>query len=175
MREAITLTGIDKALISLNPTLYKKALNRTLNELGRKTITSMSKEVREKYNIKAKDLRKYITVSKSSFGRLEYKIDISSKRRNVTNFGARILNTKGKVSVLIRKDRGRSVLTRAFKAKNSPAILHRKKGTQIISSVTTLSVPQMFNSNTLEKAYNLNERESSKTFKRNFEYYIGRN
>ena len=174
MRANIKLTGLDKVLLAMNPDLYKKVLNRTINELGRKTTTHMIKDVRRQYNIKAKDIRKYITVKKSTTGRLEYKIDISSKRRNVTHFGSRILKKKGHVSVLIKKTNGRKVLKRAFKAKNSNAILQRKEGTQIVTAVTTLSVPQMFNKETIGKAQKLNELESAAIFKRNMDYYVSK-
>jgi hypothetical protein len=169
------LTGLDKVILHLDSKLYTKVLSRTINDLGKKTVTSTTRDVRAQYNIKAKDIRKYIRVRKSSYGRLEYRIDISSKRRNVTHFGSKILKQKGKVSVLIKKEVGRKVLKRAFKAKNSPAILQRRKGSQEVSAITTLSVPQMFNSKTLDNAKKLNERESGKMFKKNFDYYIGRN
>lgn len=168
------ITGMDKLLGQLNPKVFELSLNRTINDLGRKTTTVMSKNVREQYNIKAKILRKYIKVSKSRYGHFEYKIDISSKSRNVTHFSSKVLKKKGHVSVRIKKGEGRKVLIPAFKAKNSDAILTRVDKTQEIKAVQTLSIPQMFNSKTKLKAEELNEQEFGSTFKRNFDYYISK-
>lgn len=170
----IKITGLDKIILHLDPKLYKQTLNRTINEMGRKTTTAMIKDVRKQYNIKAKTLRKYIQVSKSRYGKFEYKVDISSKNRNVTHFSSRVLKKRGQVSVKIKKENGRKILRPAFKAKNSPAILTRVGKTQEVKAIQTLSIPQMFNSRTQEKAEELNEQEFSSTFKRNFDYYVSK-
>ncbi len=174
MNMDVKLNGVDEILSQLNPKLYSKSLNRTINDVGRKITTSMIKDVRKKYNISAKDLKKYMKVSRSSYSKLEYVIDISSKTRNVKHFSPKALSAKGKVSIKIKKGKKRSVLIPAFKAKNSGAILTRVKGTQKIKAVQTLSVTQMFNKKTLEIAEEINEKEFGKTFKKNFDFYTGK-
>lgn len=167
----INVKGIDKIILMTNPKLYSQTLNRSINEMGRKITTGMTREVRKKYNIKAADLKKYMKVKRSNYSNLEYSINISSKTRNVMHFGARALKAKGKISIRIKKDKGRTTLVPAFRAKNSGAVLTRIKGTQEIKSVHTLSIPQMFNNKVLEKAEEQNSREFSSVFKKNFEYY----
>ncbi len=171
----IKLTGVDEIIARTNPKLYTKTLNRSINEIGRKITTEMTRDVRKKYNIKAKDLKKYIKIKRSSYSNLEYSIDVSSKTRNIKHFGAKALSKRGQVSVKIRKDKRRSVITPAFIAKKSGAVLTRVKGTQKIKSVHTLSVPQMFNKKTLEKAEDINDKEFGSTFKKNFSFYVGQN
>ena len=175
MKLDIKLEGKDKLLAVLNPNLYSKILNRTINEIGGKIKTQMSRDARKTYNIKAGDLNKYLKVKRSNYSKLEYSINISSGTRNVKHFGARVMKSRGYVTVKIKNNKGRSTLTPAFKSKNSDAILRRVKGTQEIKSVNTLSVPQMFNQEILDRAEKLNDREFSKTFERNFKYYIGKN
>lgn len=174
MKLDIKIEGKEKLIAALNEKLYSKIINRTINEIGRKINTQMSKDVRKIFNIKAGDLKKYIKIKRSNYSKLQYSIDINSGVRNIKHFGARVLKSRGKVSVRIKKNKGRSIIIPAFKAKNSDAILRRVEGTQEIKAVHTLSVPQMFNQEILDRAEKLNEREFSKTFDRNFNYYIGK-
>jgi len=170
----VKLEGLDKLTYALNPKVYNQSLSRTINEIGRKMTTKMSQDVRANYNIKVKSLRRFIKVSRSSQGRLIFNIVISSKQRNVSNFGAKVLKKRGQVSIRIKKQGGRKVLKRAFKARNSPAILQRVDGSQEIRAVQTLSVPQMFNAKTLKKAEEIKDREFGKRFKKNLEFYISK-
>ncbi|MBD3843013.1 MAG: hypothetical protein IE909_14260, partial [Campylobacterales bacterium] len=47
----VKLTGLNKALAVLHPEVYKKTLNRTVNNIGDKARTQMVKSVRANYNI----------------------------------------------------------------------------------------------------------------------------
>jgi hypothetical protein len=169
----INLKGVDKLIAKTNPKLYSKALNSTINKMGSKLKTAMTRDIKNKYNIKLKDLKKYIKIKKSSYSHLEYRMDIDSKTRNVKHFGAKVLKGRGRVSVKIKKDKGRSTLRPAFRAK-SGAILTKDKRTNKIKAIHTLSVTQMFNKKTLEKAEEINDKEFRSTFKKEFDYYIGK-
>ncbi len=171
--EVLELKGIDKVLAHLNPRVYSKALNRTVNEVGGKTKTFLTTEARKIYNIKASDLKQHMKVKRSIYSTMKYSIDVRSKRFNALPFSPKILKTRGTVSVKIRKDRGRKIINRAFEASNG-AILQRIKGSQKIRGVTTVSIPQMFNAKILKKA----NREVEKSFKpklqANFNFYISK-
>ena len=171
----IQTKGIDDLIRKLNPNITKKAINRTINDLGNKISTLLVKEVRQTYNIKAKDLKQFIKVKKSNYGNLEYYMDVRSKPLNVTRFGAKKLKAKGTVSVKIKNTTGRVNLVPAFFSnKKGNAVLTRKGNTQEIKSITTLSIPQMFNEKILEKAEDMVGNEYDRVFKKNFEFYIGK-
>jgi hypothetical protein len=169
----IKLNGIDDVLAKLNPKAYKQALNRTVNDIGAKMKTYTTKEVRRTYNIKAKDIKRYMKVRRSRYSDMTYQMDIRSSPFNAMRFGAKLLKKNGHVSVRIKKANGRKVLKRAFKAK-SGAILQREKGTQNIKAVTTVSIPQMFNKKILKEADDIAQKEMSSKLKDNFSFYIGK-
>ncbi|DAB40792.1 MAG TPA: hypothetical protein CFH81_00350 [Sulfurovum sp. UBA12169] len=171
--EAVILEGVDKVLAHLNPRAYMQALNRTINDVGSKTKTRLSKGVRRTYNIKAGDLNKFMKVRKSRYSDIRYTIDVRSRRFNAMRFGAKVLKQRGNVSVKIRKDTGRKVLKRAFTAKNG-AVLQRVKGAQEIRAVTTVSIPQMFNDKLLKDADKHAQKELRTSLQNNFNYYIGK-
>ena len=171
----IKTKGIDELIRRLNPNITKKAINRTLNDLGSKTSTLLVKEVRQTYNIKAKDLKQFIKVRKSNYGNLEYYMDVRGKSLNVTRFGAKKLKQKGHVSVKIKNSTGRSNLVPAFFSnKKGNAVLTRVGKTQEVKGIATLSIPQMFNDKALDKAEKMVGNEYDKLFKKNFEFYIGK-
>ncbi|MDD2895486.1 MAG: hypothetical protein PHG81_05640 [Aliarcobacter sp.] len=170
----IKIKGIDELIVKLNPKVAKQAVNRTINELGSKTRTFLVKEVRLNYNISAKDLKQFIKIKKSRYADLSYVMDIRSSSFNAKRFNAKKLKAKGKMSVLIKKTDGRKVFKKGtFVAKNG-AVLQRKGNTQEIEGVKTVSIPQMFNEKTLQKADKLIENEHERIFKNNFNFYIGK-
>ena len=169
----IKVNGIDEILRTLNPKIYKKALNRTLNDIGAKTRTQMVKGVRKEYNISAKKLKQHMKIKRSIYDDMQYIIHIQDRRRNVMNFAAKKLKTRGKVSVKIRKGRGRATLRNTFVAKNG-AILHRVGKTQKIEGVTTLSITQMFNNKIVKEAEQIAKKEFGKKLQDNFNFYIGK-
>lgn len=170
----IKIKGIDELIVKLNPKVTKQAINRTINDLGGKTRTFLVKEVKSNYNISAKDLKQFIKIKKSKYSDLSYSMDIRSSSFNAKRFSARKLKVKGKMSVLIKKTNGRKVFKAAtFTAKNG-ALLQRVGKTQEIVGVKTLSIPQMFNEKTLQKADKLIENEHERIFKNNFNFYIGK-
>ena len=170
----IKLDGIDEVLQQLNPRIYQKAVNRTVNDIGSKMKTKFTKDVRKQYNIQAKDVKGYMKIKRSRYDNMKYEIEVKSERRNVMRFGARVLKKKGSVSVRIRKDKGRSTLRNSFVAKNGKAILHRVRNTQKIEAVTTISIPQMFNKKILKEAEQMAQKETGTKLKDNFAFYLGK-
>jgi len=171
----IKLEGMDKALAALNPKVSVKALNRTINEIGTKAKNQMIRDIRNTYNIKAKDLKQFVKVRRSKYSNLAYVISSRGRPLNATRFGARALKKKGFISVKIRKDRGRKKIARAFFS-NKPgnAVLQRIKGTQKIRGVKTVSIPQMFNEKIVGRAKKMIGDEFENKFKHNFDFYISK-
>ena len=169
----VELKGMDGFLAVMNPKVYTNALNRTVNDIGSKANTQMVKEARKIYNIKAKDLKQFIKVKRSSNGNMTYSMDIRSRGFNAKRFGAKSLKKNGSVSVRIRKDRGRKTIKRAFIAK-SGAVLQREEGSQKIRAVTTVSIPQMFNEKILKDADKMVSKEFGSRLQTNFDFYIGK-
>lgn len=170
----IKLNGVDEVLKQLNPKAFKQALNRTVNDMGMKMKTQMTKGVRKTYNIQARDVKRYMKVKRSRYDDMRYQIEINSERRNVMRFGAKVLKKRGSVSVRIKKDKGRSILRNSFVAKNGKAILHRVGKTQKVKAVQTVSIPQMFNKKILQEADNMVTNEAGNKLKNNFAFYLGK-
>lgn len=169
----IEFDGADKVLATLNPKVYKKALNRTVNDIGAKTRTQMVKAVRKAYSIRATKLKQHMQIKRSRYDDMKYIMHIQSKKRNVMNFAAKKLRANGKVSVKIKKDRGRATLRHTFIAKNG-AVLHRIGNTQEVKGVTTLSITQMFNKKIVKEASNMATKEFGKKLQDNFDFYISK-
>ena len=167
----IQLQGVDEVLATLNPQVTQKALSRTINELGSKMRTQMTKEVRKTYNIKAKDIKQKMKIKRSKYSTLKYVLDVEGKTLNAMRFDAKKLKARGQVSLKIKKANGRRIIQRAFMAKNG-AVLQRVKGTKQIRAVQTLSIPQMFNDKIVEQAKVSAGKDFTKTFERNFSFYI---
>lgn len=170
----VEFDGLDKVLATLNPRVYRKALNRTVNDIGAKMKTYTTKEVRRTYNIKAKDIKQFMQVKRSRYEDMKYQMQIRSSPLNAIRFGAKALKKRGNVSVRIRKDNGRKVLKRAFLSKSGKAVLQREKGSQKIRAVATISIPQMFNDKILKGADDMARNEFGKKLQDNFNFYIGK-
>ena len=170
----VELTGLNELLRVLNPKIYRKALNRTVNDIGGKMRTQTTKGVRKTYNVKAKELKQFMRIRKSRYSDMKYIMDVRSSPLNAFRFGAKVLKKRGNVSVRIKKPNGRKTLQRAFLAKNGKAILQREKGSQNVKGVITLSIPQMFNDKILKEANDMATKEFGSKLKDNFEFYIGK-
>ncbi len=170
----VKLKNTDEVLARLHPRAYKKALNRTINDIGRKLTTYTTKEVRKRYNIKAQDVKKHMRIRRSRYADMRYQMNVDSERRNISNFGARVLKKKGYMSVKVRKDKGRSTLRNTFLAKNKKAVLHRVGNTQEVKAVQTVSIPQMFNKKILDKASDKSKKEFGTKLSDNLSFYIGK-
>ncbi len=178
MRMDVNIDGLYELMNALNPKPFEKAMNRTVRRMGKRFRKVATKEVRETYNIKAKKLKQYmktVTVTTKKRG-TEWRFYVSGKPLSLIHFGAR--QTKKGVSVKVRKDRGRRVIKGAFVAPGKGGNLRVFKRTSKerlpIESKHTLSVPQMFNKEILDKAKREVEANYEKEFKHNLDYYLGR-
>ncbi|WP_456390631.1 phage tail protein [Hydrogenimonas sp.] len=177
MRIDVKIDGIDEALAALNPKEYKKALSKTVRRMGQRLKTTATKEVRKTYSIKANKLKDKIKTRTMTDGNdVAWRFKISGNQSSLINFGAR--KTKKGVSVKVRKDRGRRVIRGAFIAtgKNGNVHVFQRIGKDRlpIESKKTLSIPQMFNKEILDKAKREVEANYEKEFKHNFDFYLGR-
>ena len=81
--------------------VVRNATRNTLNRVSRKAFTAASRKVRETYNIKARDLKKYSKIRRASNQVMRAEINIFGARLPVYAFGAK-KNPKG-VTVKIKK------------------------------------------------------------------------
>ena len=150
--------------------VYKRSIKRTVTKFK----TTTSKEVRKTYNIKASELKKAVTLKKEDV--YSYKYTIKSPRIGLEKFGAR--QTKTGVSVRVRKDRGRKVIKGAFLAHdtNNRLRVFKREGKERlpIDRFFSISIPQMFNKEIINKGFEDAKQTFEKEFKHNLDYYLGR-
>lgn len=114
-----------------DPKLIDKALDRALQVASTKTRTRISKETRKTYNVKAGDVSKAVTLRRISGGRL---LLYTGRVIGLDKFGARkkkVRTARGPrtgVTVLVRKDRGRKLVKRAFLADVHGAKVFKRQG-----------------------------------------------
>lgn len=102
-----------KTLMSaLEPASRVRALVRAMNKTARGVRTDISREVRQRVNIKAADVKTGIRLWAANKNRPSVRITISGKRRPLIMFGAR--QTKTGVSVQVYKANGRKVIPHLF-------------------------------------------------------------
>jgi len=172
MQIRVEVEGLDKFKAFADSVVWYRAQKRTTTEMGRKFRTRVVKDIRKVYNIKAKDLKKSMRTKLVKKGDVfEWRLNVKSRMLSLTHFGAR-QNKKG-VSVLIRKDEGRKTLAKTFIAKGQ--VFQREgKGRLPLVVKKTISIPQMFNKETMKEAFEEVSREYPKRFEHNLDYYLGR-
>jgi hypothetical protein len=93
------LEGIEAALKKFDPDMVMKAAEKALNDASSQALTETSRIIREEYNIKLKDVRKYLRLQRASFRSLEAIITGKGKGIPLYAFSARqegvIANKKG--------------------------------------------------------------------------------
>ncbi|GEM_PF-4820232 len=121
----VDMTGADALLRAVNPSVAKKALNRTLKEVMTSGINAGQREVTKTYNLKSSQLKRYINNRVVSKDGLEVSVSIRSKSYvslfNFINKGSiqssltrKNKNSKSKVKVKIIKSGGSHTLRHAF-------------------------------------------------------------
>ncbi len=171
MKITTQIKGLEK-FSHLNKTSIFKAQKRTTTEIGRKFRTKVVKNIRNTYNIKAKDLKKSMrTKIERKSDAFMWTLNIKGRLLSLTHFGAR--QTKKGVSILIKKDEGRKILSKTFLAKGQVFQRKSKKRLPIIAK-KTLSIPQMFNKETMQEAFEEVSRKYSKRFEHNLNYYLNK-
>jgi hypothetical protein len=168
----LNLKGLEELKNSLDGKMLEKIVGRTLGRTTTKLKTVTAQEVRKTYNIKSKDLKNYIKLKKVS--NFKYIVKIVSRQSNLAKFGAR--QTKKGVSVLVKKGEGRKLITGAFLARGQNGSMrvfkrHTKDGKKL-KAFYSLSIPQMFNKDVMNKGFDEAQKTFEKEFEHNLDYYM---
>ena len=99
------------ALLNALPKEIEMATRGALNDTASHIRTVASREIRDKWNIKKKDLDPFIKVEKATRAKLEAKVEMRANPIPLSKFGAR--QTRKGVSVEVHKGK-RKILKRAF-------------------------------------------------------------
>jgi len=127
-------TGFKELRRRLDPKLLDRALNAAMQKTAMKVRTHISKDVRQKYNVKAGDIAKVVKITKVKSrdgGRL---IAYTSGGVGLDKFSPlkkKVKTARGLrrgVSVRIRKDRGRRLVKGAFSADVHGTKIFRRQG-----------------------------------------------
>jgi integrase len=193
MNVDVRLSGMDKLTLALSPKTNKKVINRTLNNLMTRGSNVAKKKVRERYNIKAKQLNRYIKAHRSNVSNLEASINIRSRSVSLFNFVNRgsissSINAKRRskrrpVKVKILKGGGAHKLRHAFLMmgkNNNVGIFERVPGVKSstgkdkIKRLNTIGPSKMFEKEGVPAMQEYVDKNTARIFKSNFDYYIGK-
>jgi len=188
----IKLEGIDKALAALRPELYQKAIRRTINDLMARSSNKAKRDVRQRYNIKAKQLNRYIKVRKASGNNLEARLSAMSRDASLFHF----INKSSISSSLKSKRRGkRPVKIKVLKQGGTHALRHAfvmigrsgnigifervvgvqsSTGKDKIRRLNTTGPAKMFDKAGVPAMQKYVEDNTHRVFQQNFDYYIGK-
>jgi urease beta subunit len=129
--------------------VLKRSMDRTI-EQGR---SEMTRQITGEFNIKAGKVREKLFVRKASFKGSRFELeavltsrDKSGRRRgiNLINFAGR--QTKAGLTFKIKKNGGRSIIKRGFIGNKGRTAFARVGAKRLpIKGLTTIDVPQMFN------------------------------
>jgi len=129
MELQVKIKGISELEQKLNPFLVQKASARALNRAGRAGFTEGSKLIRQKYNLKAKDIKKATKVTRARIDNLKVILDITGGPIPFKYFRAR--QTKKGVTVKIRKGGARTLIRGAFIGGYIPIKRKTKRGISV--------------------------------------------
>jgi len=188
----IHLEGSDKLLAALRPDLHQKAVRKTINDLMTRSSNAAKRKVRERYNIKAKQLNRYIKVRKASGNNLEAKLSAMSRDASLfhsINKGSISSSLKSKrkgkrpVKIKVLKQGGTHALRHAFvmigKSGNI-GIFERVVGVKSstgkdkIKRLNTTGPAKMFDKAGVPEMQKYVDENTGRIFKQNFNYYIGK-
>jgi integrase len=188
----VKLEGLDEALAVLRPELYNKAVRKTINDLMTRSSNSAKRKVRERYNIKAKQLNRYIKVRKASGNNLEAKLSAMSRDASLFHFinkGSISSSLKSKrrgkrpVKIKVLKQGGTHALRHAFVmiGKNGNiGIFERVVGVKSstgkdkIRRLNTTGPAKMFDKAGVPEMQKYVDENTGRIFQQNFNYYIGK-
>ena len=177
MKMKCELKGLKGALDMYDVKKVEKALNLTLQELGKGVRTVATREISAEYNVKQKDLRAHIAVSPVRNNAVE--VTVTGARPPLTEFGA--TQTRRGVSFRIRKGGGRSMLPSAFitTIKYGRGVFAREKGGKgrvprgPVSVFTGPSIPQLFSSEKVMSKIRAYVGEADRIFWSKLQWLIG--
>lgn len=187
------LSGLDKLLLALDPKLTKKVINRTLNDLMVQGSNAGKKKVRERYNIKSKQLNRYIKTRRASVNNLEARFSVMARSVSLFNFinkssissniHAKRRKNKRPVKVKVIKSGSAHELRHAFTmiGKNGNIGIFERvssekssTGKDKIKRLNTTGPSKMFELEGIPEMQSYVDENSGRIFKSNFNYYIGK-
>lgn len=191
---SVTGKGMDKLMLALDPRLSQKTLNRTLNNLMVQGSNAAKRKVRERYNIKPKQLNRYITTYRSTPANgLEASINVRSRSASLFNFihrssisssiNAKRRSKRKPVKIKVLKGGGTHKLRHAFvmMGKNSNIGIFERvpgvktaKGTAKIKRLSTIGPSKMFEKEGVPIMQKYVDDNAARIFKNNFDFYIGK-
>lgn len=153
IRVTTNIPDVIKALDRLHRDLVDKAMATAINRTLERGRTEAVRQVRERYNIKAGDVRQVLRIRRASPKAgavlLEGVLYGDSRTRsvNVIKFGARVLRKAKGASVQIRRSGGKKIIKGSFIANAGRTVFRRKGKDRLpIEGVQTIGPVQMFGS-----------------------------
>lgn len=187
------LSGFDKLILALDPKLNKKVINRTINDLMVQGSNAGKRKVTKHYNLKSKQLDRYVKTRKSTTGDLEATFFIKARSVSLFNFinkssisssiGAKRRKSRRPVKVKVVKANGTSALRHAFVmiGKNGnigifERVVGKKSSTgkDKIKRLNTAGPSSMFYKEGIPEMQEYVDDNSARLFKKNFDFYVGK-
>lgn len=153
------------------------AISRAMNRAVTATATSVSKEVRKKYHVKAGDVKDATTRSRSSPSSLSASVRLTGGPIGLDKFkvSPKTVNPKRKsqLKISVRKDRGAGSVAGAFNANiNGVKVMKRTSKKRLpIERLFGPSIPQMAKN---EEVSNTAGRRGGVVFEERLRHEIGR-
>ena len=167
----IEIKNLDGVKAFVDEKLYIRASKRALKESVRWLKKEIVKDVRARYNIKASVLKAKMKEKYGYVGsRYAWRLDVQGRPMSLTHFGAK--QTKKGVTVKIKKNIGRKLIRHAFIAKNQVFIRETKRRLPI-KALKTLSVPQMFRPEIIDRRVEEANEKYQKRFYHHLQYLSG--
>ena len=180
MKIQSSIKGIPEAL-ELYGSVTKKALSRTVGDLGRRMNTAAKRAIREDYNIKLKDLKNYIKLLPFRLGDLKTTVRAWGKAIPLIRYGAK-QKPQG-VQVRVSRARGNVILPHTFKAMMASGhegvfertIAGGKRTPRLpIRELFGPAIPQLFKSHNVMTKIRAVLHDAQRLFNANLRYYVTR-
>jgi len=168
----------------LRDDLQEKAIARSLNRIVDRSRTEMGREISAEFNITKREVNDNLVVSKASVkaGRLYLTATLAAPSRkkgrgfNLIRFvtGRRVVGRKGapQLKFKIKRSGGLKSVTGAFIGNKGRTVFIRQGNKRLpIKSLTTIDVPQMFNTKRINaKVLDMIRRELPIEIERNIKF-----
>lgn len=185
------IAAVQRDLKRLQGDIAQKAVARALNRVADQGRTQMVRGIGQEYNLKASEIRAAVNVRKArggAFGsNLVAYIEAYGSRRgrgfNVTRFrvGKAPARRKGKATAQlkfrIKRNAGTKQIPGAFvlNKPGNPVVRRVGKARLPIKGVTTIGIPQMFNTRRInQRVVKFIEQKFPEVLRREVDYYVGR-
>lgn len=176
----LQIEGFEELKKTYNPNLLEKTMAVSMQKTMFKTRTFVSKSVRERYVVKAGDIKATVKFTRPSRKPIIMQLAWRSKRTQLKDFKAlprTVRTARGKrkgVTVRVRKDRGRKLIRGAFFGPGGRAAYMRKGSRRHpIEKRTGIGIAQMVRTRYMEdKRDKFFAVEMQKQFKTNFDYFL---